>query len=155
MSGKLVLIIAVVLILAMPFMALARMSSLDDVDLDEVLGQTGVSIDLTFHVIDSYIAWEDGDGNGGTTTKGALTLSGFKIDSDGSGGDLDLQGLTYDVGATGAGVGYLAIGLPDMVGFIKCTSLKIGTGDNKGGGLGQVVIGDLETLNSTIMITPY
>lgn len=153
------MIIAVALIFAIPFTALARMSSLDDADLDEVTGQVGLSIDLTFHVNDSYIAWTDDDGWGTTKDnlnhQGALTMCGFKIDEDGDGGDLSLTGLTYDVGATSAGASYLAIGLPDMYGWIRCSSFKIGSNPNIGGGLGEVVIGNLNTDNSSIKLTPY
>jgi hypothetical protein len=157
MNGKpLLVIIAIALVLATPFTALARMSSIDDADLKEVTARTGVTINLTFHIIDSYIAWTDDDGYAaaGLNNQGALTMSGFKIDSNGLGGDLNLTGLTYDIG-TGAG-SWLAIGLPSFSGWITCTSFKIGTGENVGGGLGSVVIGDLHTTaNSAIKIRPH
>ncbi len=156
-------ILAVALVL-LPVIALARMSSLEEEDMADVQGQVGISIDLTWRLNNSYLAWTDSDGYDdaaiNSENQGALTFAALRITDGTSTGLLQFEGITLDTGSTGS-TSYLCLGLPDMSGEIQFGEILIGTAAQRGGGpsrdgsLGRVFIGDLELQDSSITVSPY
>jgi hypothetical protein len=89
---KLCLLLALMLI---PASAMAGMSAVSDVDLEEVTGQTGITITMTVTVSATSVAWGDSDGFGTYSTEGWVILSSIAMPS------VNLDGVTIDVGSDG------------------------------------------------------
>ncbi len=98
---KLLVLVALLLILA-PVSAMAGMTSASDVDLEEVTGQVGMTVDMNMSVTATSVAWGDSDGFGTYTTAGWLVLSSVSLPS------ISLSGVVIDVGGT-ATTSYLSI----------------------------------------------
>lgn len=98
---KKLLCLAAALVLV-PFMAWAGMTAVSDVELEEIDGQTGISIDATMSTTATMMSWEDDDGFSGATSTGAVILSGMTLPN------ISLSNVVIDVGTT-AGTSYLAI----------------------------------------------
>ncbi|ACL03866.1 conserved hypothetical protein [Desulfatibacillum aliphaticivorans] len=147
--------VIVMLMLTLPMTVFARMDSLTEEAMGEVTGQTGITIDLTWQLNDSYLAWTDNDGFGTTVSQneGSLTLYGLTIDDNGS--PITISGITLDVGTNGSGDSYLMMGLPTIEGQLGIQEIYIGSQIASGGSLGRVFIGDLNMENSTIRVTPH
>jgi hypothetical protein len=130
-----------------PVSVMAGMTTLNETDMNDVTGQTGISIDSdTSGTTIGYLAWTDDDGFGTTLTQnqGAVTLSGIT-------NTMVMTGLKIDSGSDGT-TSYLAIGLPGMTGAIEIAAVKIGTAANLGGSLGAITVGGITTTASTVKI---
>jgi len=105
------------LLLVLPVSAMAGMTAVSDVDLEEVTGQTGITITMNVTVTATSMAWGDSDGFGTYSTAGwvilstvampSLTLTGVTIDCGSNGTDTILQ---IDLGTTSLISGNLTIG---------------------------------------------
>ncbi|MBI9077519.1 MAG: hypothetical protein JEZ02_19095 [Desulfatibacillum sp.] len=149
--------VIIILLLVLPVTVLARMDTLTEEDMVEVTGQTGITIDLTWQLLDSYLAWTDNDGFGTTAsqTEGVITLSGLKInDGNASPGPITITGITLDVGTSGANT-YLLLGMPAISGQVSIENFFIGSHVNSGGSLGRVYVGDLNMKNSVLRVTAH
>jgi hypothetical protein len=74
---------------------MAGMTAVSDVDLEEVTGQTGITITMTVTVEATSMAWGDSDGFGTYTTQGWVILSNVSMPST------NLDGVTIDCGSHG------------------------------------------------------
>jgi hypothetical protein len=99
---KLCILAALVLFLA-PMSAMAGMSVATDGDLQDITGQTGVTISMNLNVTATGIAWGDSDGFGTYNTEGWVILSSVDLPS------IILNDVTIDAGYNGT-FSYLAIG---------------------------------------------
>jgi hypothetical protein len=99
---KLCLLLALMLI---PASAMASMSAVSDVDLEEVTGQTGITIRMSVTVTATSIAWGDSDGFTGYTTEGWVILSSVSMPTT------NLDNVTIDCGSNAANQTYLQIDL--------------------------------------------
>ncbi|MBW1988832.1 MAG: hypothetical protein JRI97_04725 [Deltaproteobacteria bacterium] len=86
-----------------PLAAWAGMTAIPDSELQEIKGQTGITVSMDLSVGMGDIGWEDGDGFTGAANPGAVVLSGVTIPT------MSLSSVTIDAGTTGAGTSYLAI----------------------------------------------
>lgn len=147
--------VIVMMLLTLPMTVFARMDSLTEDDMGEVTGQTGITMDLTWQLNNSYLAWTDDDGFGTTVSQneGSLTLYGLTIDD--SGAPITISGITLDVGTNLSGDTYLLMGLPSIEGQLGVQEIYIGSQIASGGSLGRVFIGDLNMENSTIRVTAH
>jgi hypothetical protein len=112
-------------VLAVPFMAQASMTSMDDSALSSVTGQDGISIAGSFNGTIGKVSYLD---DGGSLNLNNIAFSGFNIADD--------RALTVDlVSATIGGVAteQLAIGLPNVNGTVTVGSINLGTGASLGG----------------------
>jgi hypothetical protein len=62
-----------------PFVAWAGMSAITDTELQDVKGQTGITIDMSVSISAGDMAWEDDDGFGGAGSTGAVIQSGMTM----------------------------------------------------------------------------
>jgi len=90
-------IFALVAVIAMllPVSAMAGMTATSDLDMEEVTGQTGITITMAVTVDASSIAWGDSDGFGSYTTAGWLVLSSVSTPT------VNLSNVTIDCGSDG------------------------------------------------------
>lgn len=151
-KGLLAVVLAALLVV--PVAALAGMWSITDSEMEDVTGQTGVTIDMSLQVTNGYIAYGDSDGVATTyTAAGYFTLAGMTV-GGATGGAMNLTGLTVDVGSTGT-TSALIIGLPTISGQIAFGSMKLGSTANGGTSLGSLTLGDLTTAASTIIVKAH
>ncbi|MBX9913339.1 MAG: hypothetical protein K2Y25_05530 [Pseudomonadaceae bacterium] len=130
-------------VLAVPFMAQAGMTSMDDSALSSVTGQDGISIAGNFAGTIGKLTYTDGDTGGGSLNLETITLTGFSI--------ADNAPLTVDVVTTTIGTvatQQLAIGLPTMTGSVSVGAIRMGTGASIGG----VAINNINMAGSTVRI---
>jgi hypothetical protein len=98
---KFCILAALVLLLA-PISAMAGMSIASNEDLQDVTGQTGVTISMTMNVTATGVGWGDDDGFLGYTTEGWVVLRNVSMPS------ISLSGVDIDVGGDGT-TSYIAI----------------------------------------------
>ena len=130
-------------VLAVPFMAQAGMTSMDDSALSSVTGQDGISIAGNFSGSIGKVTYTDGDALGGSLNIENITLAGFII--------TDASPLTVDVVTTTIGstpTQQLAIGLPAMTGTVSVGAIRMGTGAS----IGALAISDINMAGSTVRI---
>ncbi len=130
-------------VLAVPFMAQAGMTSMDDSALSSVTGQDGISIAGNFSGSIGKVTYTDGDASGGSLNIENITLAGFII--------TDASPLTVDVVTTTIGstpTQQLAIGLPAMTGTVSVGAIRMGTGAS----IGALAISDINMAGSTVRI---
>ena len=130
-------------VLAVPFMAQAGMTSMDDSALSSVTGQDGISIAGNFSGSIGKVTYTDGDALGGSLNIENITLAGFII--------TDANPLTVDVVTTTIGstpTQQLAIGLPAMTGTVSVGAIRMGTGAS----IGALAISDINMAGSTVRI---
>lgn len=118
-------ILAVLALILMPVSAMAGMSVASDADLQDVTGQTGITISMAMNVNATGIAWGDDDGFGTWTTQGWVVMRNVSMPT------ISLSGVDIDAGGDGT-TSYLAI----------ITSGNIITGDLT---IGDLVIGSSAT----------
>lgn len=142
---KLALLAAVLMII--PASVMAGMTALNETDMNDVTGQTGISIDSDMSAITvGYLAWTDDDGFGTPLTShtGALTLSTIT-------NTMTMDNLQIDCGSD-ASTSYLAITLPSTSGDVTIAAIRIGTAPTLGGSLGAITLGNVSNSGSTIKI---
>jgi hypothetical protein len=122
---KKLFILAALVLFLVPVSAMAGMSVASDTDLQDITGQTGVTISMNMNVTATGIAWGDSDGFGTWTTQGWVVLQNVVLPT------IALSGVTIDVGSQ-VGMSWLAIG----------TTGNIITGDLT---IGALVIGSSAT----------
>jgi len=110
------------LLMLLPVSAMAGMSAVSDVDLEEVTGQTGITITMNVTVTATSMAWGDSDGFGTYSTAGWVILSTVQMPN------VSLTGVTIDCGSDGVN---------------SILQIDVGTGNLISGNLtiGNVVIG--------------
>jgi hypothetical protein len=150
-KGFLAVVLAALLVV--PVAALAGMWSITDSEMEDVTGQTGVTIDMSLQVTAGYIAYGDDGVTATYTGPGFLTLAGMTV-GGATGGALNLTNLTVDAGSTGT-TSALIIGLPTLSGKIAFSALKLGSVANDGTSLGSLTLGDLTTSGSTIVVKAH
>jgi len=112
-------------VLAVPFMAQAGMTSMDDSALSSVTGQDGISISGSFNGSIGKVTYKD---EGNSLNLNTISFAGFTI--------LDTNPLMIDVVSTdisGVATQQLQITLPSMVGTVEVASINLGTGYSLGG----------------------
>ncbi|MBU2489073.1 MAG: hypothetical protein KKA60_06755 [Proteobacteria bacterium] len=92
----------VAVIALLPLAAWAGMTAITDTELQDVKGQTGITIDMSVTMSAGDMAWEDKDGFTGAGATGAVILSGVTMPS------VSLSGVIIDAGST-ATTSYLQI----------------------------------------------
>jgi len=111
-------ILAALLLALVPVTAMAGMTAASDMDLQDVSGQTGITLSMTMRVAATGFAWGDNDGFGTAyTTDGWLILRGVVLPT------VSVNGLEIDAGST-ANTSYLAI---TTTGNLITGSLTIGS----------------------------
>jgi len=88
-------VLAALVLLLLPGVAMAGMTAVSDMDLEEVTGQTGLTITMNVTVTATSIAWGDSDGFGTYSTAGWVILSTVAMPS------ITLTGVTVDCGSNG------------------------------------------------------
>jgi hypothetical protein len=83
------------LLVLIPVSAIAGMSAVSDVDLEEVTGQTGITLTMNVSVSATSMAWGDSDGFGTYSTAGWVILSSVTMPA------INLSNVTIDVGSDG------------------------------------------------------
>ena len=128
-------------VLAVPFMAQAGMTSMDDSALSSVTGQDGISIAGNFNGTIGKVTYND---DGGSLNMETIVFSGFNI--------ADENPLTVDVVTTTIGstpTQQLAIGLPNIpTGSVSVGAIRLGTGSSIGG----LAISGINLTGSTVRI---
>lgn len=119
----------VAVIALVPLAAWAGMTAITDTELQEVKGQTGITIDMNVSISAGDMGWEDADGFTGAANTGAVILSGVSMPT------FSMSGVVIDAGSTG-NTSYLSIDTGS-------TNLITGTFE-----IGSVIIGT--TLDSTV-----
>jgi hypothetical protein len=123
-------------VLAVPFMAQAGMTSMDDSALSSVTGQDGISISGSFNGSIGKVTYKD---SGNTLNLNNITFTGFTI--------LDTAPLMVDVIDSPVGQ-QLQITLPTVTGTVEVASINLGTGASLGG----VAISDLNMGGTTVKV---
>ena len=88
-------VLAALIVMFLPALALAGMTAVSDLDMGEVTGQTGITITMNVTVSADSMAWGDSDGFGTYTTAGWLVLSSVTTPS------VNLTNVTIDCGSDG------------------------------------------------------
>jgi len=81
------------LLVLLPVSAMAGMSAVSDMDLEEVTGQTGITLTMAVTVTATSMAWGDSDGFGTYSTAGWVILSSVTMPS------VNLSNVTIDCGS--------------------------------------------------------
>jgi hypothetical protein len=125
-------------VLAVPFMAQAGMTSMDDSALSAVTGQDGISISGSFNGSIGKVTYKD---SGNSLNLNTITFTGFTI--------LDTAPLMVDVIDGGTGIGQqLQITLPSITGTVEVASINMGTGASLGG----VAISNIDMGGTTVKV---
>jgi hypothetical protein len=113
----------VALIALVPLAAWAGMTAISDTELQNVKGQTGITISMDTAMAATGIGWEDSDGYDSTSTTGAVILSGVTVPS------LSMNNVLIDAGTSSAGTSFLQIatGQHTVTGTFTISSVIIGT----------------------------
>lgn len=112
-------------VLLVPFAALAGMTAISDSELQDVEGQTGITINMTLSVTAGTVSWQDNDGFTGCTSTGAVILSGMTMPT------VTVTNVDIDAG-TCTGTSWLAIatGTSNLIsGDMTITDVIIGNAD--------------------------
>jgi len=119
-------ILAVLALMLLPASVMAGMTAVSEMDLEEVSGQTGLTITMNVTVAADSMAWGDSDGFGTYSTQGWLILSTVTMPS------VNLQNVTIDCGSDGT---------------TSILQINLGTGNLIGGNLtiGNTIIGTTAT----------
>jgi hypothetical protein len=127
-------------VMAVPFMAQAGMTSMDDSALSSVTGQDGISISGSFNGSIGKVTYKD---SGNTLNLNTITFTGFNI--------LETDPLKIDVVTSTvlAGVEQLQISLPSMVGEVEVASITLGAA---GASLGGVVVSGIDMGGTTVKV---
>lgn len=127
-------------VLAVPFMAQAGMTSMDDSALSSVTGQDGISIAGDFSGTIGKISYLDGTNSLNLNT---ISFTGFEI--------LETDPLKIDVVTSTVltGVQQLAISLPTMTGEVSVGSITLGAA---GASLGGVAISNIDMGGTTVKV---
>jgi hypothetical protein len=88
-------ILAAVALMLLPALAMAGMTAISEMDLEEVTGQTGLTLGMNVTVSADSMAWGDSDGFGTYVTQGWLVLSTVTMPA------VNLQNVTIDCGSDG------------------------------------------------------
>lgn len=127
-------------VLAVPFMAQAGMTSMDDSALASVTGQDGISISGSFNGSIGKVSYKD---SGNSLNLNTITFTGFTI--------LDTAPLMVDVVSTtinSVATEQLQITLPSMTGTVEVASINLGAGASLGG----VAISDMNMGGTTVKV---
>lgn len=139
-------------VLAVPFMAQAGMTSMDDSALSSVTGQDGISISGNFSGTVGNVKYTDGDVGGGSLNLTNIGFTGFTI-SDSA--PLKIDVVTTDIGGTSTQ--QLAISLPAMTGTVTVGGIYVGgtyaNGATTGAAsIGSLAISDLNMSGTTVKV---
>jgi len=88
-------VLAALVLLLLPGAAIAGMTAVSNLDLEEVTGQTGITLTVNVTVRATSMAWGDSDGFGTYSTAGWVILSSVTMPS------VNLSNVTIDAGSDG------------------------------------------------------
>ncbi|MDY6854020.1 MAG: hypothetical protein SWO11_04830 [Thermodesulfobacteriota bacterium] len=142
-------LIAMAALIFLPLFAMAQMSAISDSQLEAIVGQDGITIDMTLDAYIQLISYGDTDGFSGSSA-GYLNIAQLAIPDTGT---INLTGLTVDVETT-SGISRLAIGLPTISGGISIGAIRVGSAatSTSGSSIGTVSISGLNLSGSTIYV---
>lgn len=112
-------------LLLVPVAALAGMTAISDTELQDVDGQTGITVSMDMNIAMGGMSWQDNDGFDSCTSTGAVVMSGVTMPT------VSLSSVTIDAGTCSA-TSWLAIatGTANLVtGSMTITDLIIGASD--------------------------
>jgi hypothetical protein len=143
---------AALLLMLLPTSALAGMTATSDLDLEEVTGQTGMTVSMSVTVVASTIAWGDSDGFGTYVTAGWMILSSVTTPS------VNMTNVTIDCGsdATNAFL-QINLGTTNLIqGNLTIGSVVIGTASTSSTqSLGEVRMTSLGVKTGAILISGH
>ncbi|MBI5844265.1 MAG: hypothetical protein HZB23_06315 [Deltaproteobacteria bacterium] len=148
---KKLLVIAAMLLLLAPVSAMAGMTTASELELEDVTGQVGMTIDMSMNVVATDVAWGDSDGFGTYTTAGWLRLRNVTLPT------ISINGLVVDQG-TGAGVSYIALATTGnlITGSLTIESVVVGsTATATTESLGELRVGGIGVSFGTIRISGH
>ena len=147
----LVSLIAMAALVFLPLSAMAQMNAISDSEMEDIVGQDGITIDMTLDAYISLISYGDLDGITSDTTAGYLNIAQVSIPDTNT---LSLTGLTVDVVGAGGNTGRLAIGLPTISGGITIGAIRVGASANSASGasIGTVKISGINLSGSTVYV---
>ena len=145
----LISLVAMAALVFLPLSAMAQMNAISESEMEEIVGQDGITIDMTLDAYIQLISYGDTDGFSGSSA-GYLNIAQLSIPDTGS---FNLTGMTVDVETTG-GVSRLAIGLPTISGGITIGAIRVGSAaaSNSGSSIGTVTISGLNLAGSTVYV---
>jgi len=144
-------VLAALILMLLPVSAMAGMQAASDTELNEVSGQTGISITMNMNVTAGTIAWGDDDGFAPYTTAGWVVLAGVKLPT------IALSNVTIDCGGNTTTT-YLAIGTTGNVvtGSLTISDVVIGSAANSTTpSAGEIRISGIGISFGTIMISGH
>ncbi|MBI9077521.1 MAG: hypothetical protein JEZ02_19105 [Desulfatibacillum sp.] len=164
MAGKKItcnLIFLVAALLLSASFSLGGMTALEDMELSEIKGQVGLTIDIALEATSGYLSLMDFDGFPDDTNpasdKACVTLGDFWANGGTANTPVTGTGWKIDVGSDGAS-SYLILVIGTLTndddsgwGF---DSLKIGTEPNTGLNIGKIAMTGIQMGDSTIRIEP-
>ena len=148
---KKLLVIAALLLLLAPVSALAGMTSASEIEMEDVTGQVGMTIDMSMSVVATDVAWGDSDGFGTYTTAGWLHLRNVTLPT------ISVNGLVVDQG-TGGTVSYIALATTGnlITGSLTIQSVVVGnTATATTESLGELRVGGIGVSFGTIRISGH
>ncbi|MEW5735551.1 MAG: DUF6160 family protein [Thermodesulfobacteriota bacterium] len=148
---KKLFVLAAVLMMLLPVSAMAGMQAASDTELNEVSGQTGITIDMAMSVSAGTIAWGDDNGFAPYTTAGWVVLAGVDLPT------IALSNVTIDVGGNTTTT-YLAIGTTGNVvtGSLTIADVVIGSSaTSTTPSAGEIRISGIGISFGTIMISGH
>lgn len=117
---------AIILLVVFPALAFGGMVLMDDeMEVENVTGQVGMTLDMSMTLSATAIAWGDSDGFGTYTSAGWLIYSGVTLPT------IAFSNTLIDLG-NGGGTSYLAIGTTGNVitGNLTIGSIIVGSSAN-------------------------
>lgn len=115
-------ILAILLLVLAPASAMAGMTAASDMDLADISGQTGITINMSMSVTATGLAWGDDDGFSGYGSDGWVILSNLSLPT------IALSGVTIDAGTTGAASRVqIGTGGPIITGNLTVGAIVIGS----------------------------
>jgi len=145
-------VIAALVPLLLPGAAIAGMTAVSDFDLEEVTGQTGITITMNVTVTASSMAWGDSDGFGTYSTQGWVVLSSVTMPS------VTLSGVTIDCGSDGStSILQIDVGTGNLIsGDMTVGNVIIGTtAASSTASLGQVRMVGLNVRTGAIRVSGH
>lgn len=145
-------IFVVFMLVVFPALALGGMVLVDDeMEFEDVTGQTGVTVNMTMTISAGDIAWGDSDGFSGATTQGWLIFRGVTLPT------ISLSNMVVDAGTSGS-TSYIALATTGnlITGNLTISSIVVGsTATATTQSLGELRIANMAVSFGTIRISGH
>lgn len=144
-------VLAALILMLLPVSAMAGMQAASDTELNEVSGQTGITINMNMSVTAGTVAWGDDNGFAPYTTAGWVVLAGVRLPT------IALANVTIDCGGNTTST-YLAIGTSGNIitGSMTIASVVIGSSANSTTpSAGEIRISGIGISFGTILISGH